>query len=97
MLPSMVSHETNPSLQRSHDLIERVVTQDYQGRGISLLVSQTVTGLWRCRYVFIRFSPSKSAYIAAYPDGAYATREEAEAAALQRGQRIVDFALPTVT
>ncbi|MDK2744067.1 MAG: hypothetical protein NDI90_14240 [Nitrospira sp. BO4] len=96
MLHSQVSQATNPTPHLSPDPIELVTTQEYQKCTISVLVSQTVTGLWRSRYVLIRFSPSKSAYIAAYPDGAYATREEAEAAALQRGQRIVDFALPTV-
>lgn len=63
---------------------------EYKGRTISLFVSQADNGTWRCRNVFIQFSPIKSACVSSYPAGSFATQQEAKAAALQKAKRLID-------
>ncbi|UVT17410.1 MAG: hypothetical protein H8K04_07695 [Nitrospira sp.] len=65
-------------------------THEYKGRMISLVPQQGEDGTWRCHYVFIRFSPIQSAYITNYPDGAFATRQESEGAALHKAKKLID-------
>jgi len=65
-------------------------THVYKGRTISLLVRQADDGTWRCRNMFIEFSPIKSACISSYPSGYFATEQEAEAAALHRAKSLID-------
>ncbi len=77
-------------MAESPDCNDPPPTHEYKGRTISLRVVQNVDGRWRCRYVFIRFNPVTSAYISEYPDGSFATPEEAEAMALERAQYLID-------
>ncbi len=70
--------------------IDPSLTDEYKGRTISLRASITADGAWHCRYLFIQFTPIFSAYISSYPDGSFATRHEAEVAALARAKQLID-------
>jgi hypothetical protein len=65
-------------------------THEYKGSTISLLVSEAPEGTWRCRYVYIEFSLTDTAYLSNYPDGLFTTQQEAESAALRKAKKLID-------
>ena len=64
-------------------------THDYKGCTISLLVSED-DGSWQCRYVYIKFSLGDTTCLTKYPNGSFATQQEAESAALEKAKKLID-------
>lgn len=67
---------------------------DYKHRKIELIPRRQDDGTWRCPYHIIEFRPTCWGYHKGSPDGVFASREMATAAALEDAKRIVDTLKP---
>ncbi|MGC4097068.1 MAG: hypothetical protein QM706_08130 [Nitrospira sp.] len=63
---------------------------DYKRRKIELTPRRQGDGTWCCPYRIIEFRPTSWGYQTGSPDGIFASREAAAAAALEKAKRIVD-------
>jgi hypothetical protein len=67
---------------------------DYKGRQLETIVNQRQDGQWTCRYLIVDPAKMVTDENKGQAPGSYATREEAEAAALHEGQRVIDSRPP---
>ncbi len=67
----------------------------YKGRQLETIVNQQEDGRWTCRYIIVDPAKMVSDENKGHADGSYATREEAETAALMEGQRLIDSRGPS--
>lgn len=64
---------------------------DYKHRWIELAPRRnTNDGTWRCQYTIIEFKKTSWGYRQGYPDGIFASRDDAASVALEEAKRIVD-------
>lgn len=63
---------------------------DYKHRKIELTPKRQADGTWQCPYRIIEFSSTCWRFHKGCPEGSFASREEAAAAALKEAKRIVD-------
>ncbi len=70
---------------------------NYKKHWIELrLPSQRTDGTWSCRYVIFEFATTRWRCNKGSSDGKFASREEAQAAALNQAQRVIDSFTTTV-
>lgn len=62
----------------------------YKGRMLTRFVSQQKDGQWTCRYIIVDPKKINMDQNRGHAAESYATPEEAEAAALREGQRVID-------
>jgi hypothetical protein len=63
---------------------------DYGGRSVKLRSGQQEDGTWICEYTIIQSGSTGLTHTTGYPYGSFATRDEAEAAALEAAQAEID-------
>lgn len=73
---------------------EEMTMPDYKHRKIELIPRRQDDGTWRCPYRIIEFRTTCWGYHKGCPDGIFASREAAAAAALKEAKRIVDTLEP---
>ena len=66
----------------------------YAGRSIKLLSRLEADGTWFCEYTIVEFRPTYSFSESGYPAGSFTTRDQAEAAALDIAQGVIDVRDP---
>jgi hypothetical protein len=62
----------------------------YHGRSIHLWSTRQDEWTWVCEYTIVEFRPTGSFRESGYPVGSFTTRGEAEAAALEVAQGVID-------
>ena len=76
--------------------LENTSMQDNRKHWIELRTpDQHADGTWSCRYIIFEFESTRWRCKRGRPEGSFASREEAEAAALNQAQRVVDSREPT--
>jgi hypothetical protein len=63
---------------------------NYGGRSVKLRSGQQEDGAWVCEYTIIQPGSKGLPHTTGYPYGSFATRDEAEAAALEAAQADID-------
>lgn len=66
----------------------------YEGRSIRLRSGLQADGTWFCEYTIVEFRSARSFSESGYPAGTFATRDKAEAAALEVAQGVIDVRDP---
>lgn len=66
----------------------------YNGRSITLWSARQDDGTWVCEYTVIEFGPLYAFSESGYPVGSFTTHDEAEAAALEVAQAVIDSGDP---
>jgi hypothetical protein len=62
----------------------------HHGRWSQVRPSQRPDGAWECAYTILEIGPTRSSSIKRHHGGSFATREEAEASALDAAQAEID-------
>lgn len=65
-------------------------TYTYKGRVITLMSGQQDDETWVCEYTIVEFRPLRSFSESGFPIGSFTTRDEAEAAAVDIAQGVID-------
>jgi hypothetical protein len=66
----------------------------YKGRSVKLRFRQEADGRWVCAYTIVEFMPTHSFKESGYPVGSFATRDQAETAALAIAQSVINVRDP---